>query len=105
VSEGFSVDLDTLHGASQQVREGADAIGEAAALLDLLRLDAQALGEVPAAERFAAAVRAFTTAHSDDQRHGSTWVDDAAENLAGTADLYQRADEDAAGGLRKAGER
>lgn len=104
MTEGFGVDLDNLRGAATQVRAGADAIGEAAALLDLLRLNAQALGEIPAADRFASAVRAFTAAHSDDQRHGSTWVDDAAENLTSTAELYQRADDDASG-LRKAGER
>ncbi|GAA0631835.1 hypothetical protein GCM10010174_61000 [Kutzneria viridogrisea] len=103
VGEGFGIEVDAVRRASQQVREGADAIGEAAALLDLLRLNSSALGEVPAAQRFAAAVREFTTAHSQDQRHGSTWVDDAAENLTSTASLYQRADEDAANGLRKAG--
>jgi hypothetical protein len=105
VTEGFSVELDAVHRASQQVREGADAIGEAAGLLALLRLEPGALGDVPAAQRLIAAVGAFTTTHSDDQQHGSTWVDEAAENLTSTASLYQRADEDAARGLNKAGGR
>ena len=105
MTDGFSVDLDAVHKASQQVREGADAIGEAAGLLALLRLEPGVLGDVPAAQRLLAAVSTFTTIHSEDQEHGSTWVDQAAENLITTTALYQRADEDAARGLGKAGGR
>ncbi len=105
VSEGFSVDPDAVRASSQHVKAGADAVGEAAALLALLRLDSHALGDVPAAGRFAAAVQAFTTTHSDDQEHGSAWIDEASENLTNTATLYQGADNDAASGLRKAGGR
>ena len=105
MTDGFSVELDAVHRASQQVREGADAIGEAAGLLALLRLEPGALGGVPAAQRLLAAIETFTTTHSEDQEHGSSWVDEAAENLTTTAALYQRADEDAARGLNKAGGR
>ncbi|MFI9385887.1 type VII secretion target [Kutzneria sp. NPDC052558] len=105
MSEGFSVDPDAVRASSQQVRAGADAVGEAAALLVLLRLDSHALGDVPAAGRLAAALQTFTTTHSDDQEHGSAWMDEAAENLTSTAALYQGADGDAAAGLRKAGGR
>ncbi|WP_232240989.1 type VII secretion target [Kutzneria sp. 744] len=105
MSEGFGVDPEALRTSSQQVKAGADAVGEAAALLALLQLDADALGTVPAAGRFAAAVQAFTSTHSADQEHGSAWIDEASENLTNTAGLYESADNDAAAGMRKAGGR
>ncbi|MBB4969546.1 hypothetical protein [Saccharothrix violaceirubra] len=84
---------ETLRGASKEFHDGADATGDGADLISMLRLDAGALGEVPAAAEFVDALARWTGEQSDDLRRGSAWYRDAGDGLAENADAYQRAED------------
>jgi Excreted virulence factor EspC, type VII ESX diderm len=100
---GYEVDPDALRSASGKFCDSSDAVGDAAALLGLTQLVPQALGEVAAADEFSAAVSRFAGTHDEDLRHGSVWVNDAADGLVSNADAYQRHDDAAADTLRRIG--
>lgn len=97
--EGYLVDPATLRGASTKIYEGSDAVGDAAALLSVAQLVPAALGEVAAADELAAAFADFVTRHGDDLRHGSVWVNAAADGLVASADDYEHGDQSAAAEL------
>ena len=101
---GYEVDPEALRTASSQFYDSSDAVGDAAALLALTQLVPQALGEVAAADEFSAAVSRFADTHGEDLRHGSVWVNDAADGLVGSAEAYQRHDDASADTLRRIGE-
>lgn len=96
----FGVQPETLREASKKFHEGADAAGDGADLISMLRLDANALGQVPAAAEFVDALAKFTGEQSDDLRRGSAWYRDAGEGLTHNADAYKRMDDDSATGFR-----
>jgi hypothetical protein len=100
---GYQVDPATLRGAARDVYAGADAVGEAAALLSAAQLVPSALGEVPAADELARAFATFVGEHGEDLRHGATWVGAAADGLVSSAEDYERCDENAAAGVTAAG--
>jgi hypothetical protein len=100
MSNGFEVDLDSLREASGRFYDSSDAVGDAAALLSLTQLVARALGEVPAAEELSAAVSRFVGTHGDDLRHGSIWINAAADGLVESADSYRRHDDTSADRFR-----
>lgn len=95
----FGVQPETLRTASQQFHDGADAAADGADLVSMLRLDAEALGRVPAAAEFADALARFAAEQSDDLRRGSAWYRDAGDGLAENADSYARADDDSTQGF------
>jgi hypothetical protein len=99
VPDGYEVDPETLRTASGQFHDGSDAVGEAAALLSLTQLVPDALGQVAAAGELSSALARFVGEHGDDLRHGSMWVNDAADGLIENADAYQRTDDSSADGL------
>jgi hypothetical protein len=101
---GYEVDPEALRTASSRFYDSSDAVGDAAALLGLTQLVPQALGEVAAADEFSAAVSRFAGMHGEDLRHGSVWVNDAADGLVSNAEAYQRHDEASAEVLRGIGE-
>ncbi|WP_291410800.1 type VII secretion target [Actinophytocola sp.] len=103
MADGYQVDPAILRGASRDVYAGSDSVGDAAALLDAAQLVPAALGEVPAADELARAFATFVGEHGDDLRHGSVWVNDAADGLVSSADDYERRDDTAAGDLTAAG--
>ncbi|GAA2692247.1 hypothetical protein GCM10010428_69450 [Actinosynnema pretiosum subsp. pretiosum] len=84
---------ESLRSASKQFQEGADAAGEGAELVSMFTLDAGALGEVPAAGEFAAAVAKFASEHGEDLRRGSAWYRDAGDGLVENAENYERVDD------------
>lgn len=90
----FGVRPETLREASKQFHEGADATGDGAEMISMLRLDADALGQVPAAAEFVDALAKWSGEQSDDLRRGSAWYRDAGDGLNENADAYQRADDD-----------
>lgn len=90
----FGVRPETLREASKQFHEGADAAGDGAEMISMLRLDADALGQVPAAAEFVDALAKWSGEQSDDLRRGSAWYRDAGDGLTENADAYQRADDD-----------
>lgn len=90
----FGVQPETLRAASRQFHEGADAAADGAELISMLRLDASALGQVPAAAEFADALARWSGEQSDDLRRGSAWYRDTGDGLNENADAYQRADDD-----------
>lgn len=92
----YEVDPETLRAASTHVYAGSDAVGDAAALLSVAQLVPAALGEVDAAYELSRAVAAFVGEHGDDLRHGSVWVNDAADGLVASAEGYRRQDDEAA---------
>jgi hypothetical protein len=96
----FGVQPETLREASKKFHEGADATGDGADLISMLSLDANALGQVPAAAEFVDALAKFAGEQSDDLRRGSAWYRDAGEGLTQNADAYQRMDDDSAAGFR-----
>ena len=99
----YEVDPETLLAASTHVYAGSDAVGDAAALLSVAQLVPAALGEVAAADELASAFANFVGTHGDDLRHGSVWVNDAADGLVASADDYERRDDDAAADVAAAG--
>lgn len=99
----FGVQPETLREASKGFHDGADAAADGADLISMLRLDAVALGEVPAAAEFADALAKFTGEQSDDLRRGSAWYRDAGEGLTENADTYDRADDDSRQGFTQVG--
>jgi hypothetical protein len=99
----FGVQPETLREASKGFHDGADATADGADLISMLRLDAVALGEVPAAAEFADALAKFTGEQSDDLRRGSAWYRDAGEGLTENAGTYVRADDDSRQGFTKVG--
>lgn len=101
--DGYQVDPATLRQASNKIYEGADAVGDAAALLSVAQLVPAALGEVAAADELASAFANFVGTHGDDLRHGSVWVNDAADGLVTSATDYERGDDAAADGVTAAG--
>ena len=101
--DGYQVEPATLRGASSRIYEGSDAVGDAAALLSVAQLVPAALGEVPAADELARAFANFVGTHGDDLRHGSVWVNDAADGLVASAEDYERRDENAASDVTAAG--
>ncbi|GAA1345048.1 hypothetical protein [Saccharothrix algeriensis] len=96
----FGVRPEALRAASKEFHDGADATGDGAELISMLRLDADALGRVPAAAEFADALARWAGEQSDDLRRGSAWYRDAGEGLAENADAYQRADDDSTSSFR-----
>jgi hypothetical protein len=96
VSDGYQVDPEALRRAGGQVYDGSDAIGDAAALFTLTNLNADALGDVPAAAEFAQALRSFVQRHGTDLRHGSVWVNDAGDGVMDSATEYERHEDTAA---------
>ncbi|QFZ23707.1 hypothetical protein [Saccharothrix syringae] len=90
----FGVRPEALRSASGQFHEGADAAADGAELISLLRLDADALGQVPAAAEFVDALARWSGEQSDDLRRGSAWYRDSADGLEENADAYQRVDDD-----------
>jgi len=99
VADGYQVDPAALRSASGRCYESSDAVGDAAALLSVAQLVPAALGEVAAADELAAAFARFVGTHGDDLRHGSVWVNDAADGLVTTADAYARQEDDATAAL------
>lgn len=99
MADGYEVDPAALRGASRRCYESSDAAGDAAALLSVAQLVPAALGEVAAADELAAAFARFVGAHGDDLRHGSVWVNDAADGLVGSAEEYARREDDNAAAL------
>lgn len=97
--DGYEVDPEALRGASGRFYECSDAVGDAAALLSVAQLVPAALGDVDAAHELAAAFAAFVGTQGDDLRHGSVWVNDAADGLVASADDYQRGDDETAATL------
>ncbi|MGM1065364.1 hypothetical protein [Saccharothrix sp. Mg75] len=91
---------ETLRAASKQFHEGADATGDGAELISMLRLEADALGQVPAAAEFVDALARWAGEQSDDLRRGSAWYRDAGDGLTENADSYQRADDDSTASFR-----
>jgi hypothetical protein len=100
----FGVRPEALRNASKGFHGGADATGDGAELISMLRLDAGALGEVPAAAEFADALAGFTSLQSDDLRRGSAWYRDAGDGLVENADTYDRNDDDSRESFRKIGD-
>jgi hypothetical protein len=100
---GFEVDPSVLGAGAPKIYGAADLVGEAAGLLNGAQINAQALGDVSAAEDFAAAFGAFAGSHGADLAHGSIWVDDAARGLTQGADSYRQAEEQSTVDVRKAG--
>jgi PE family protein len=96
VPDGYEVDPETLRTASGQFLDGSEAVGEAAALLALTQLVPDALGRLAAADELSSAMARFVGEHGEDLRHGSMWVNDAADGLVENADSYQRHDDGAA---------
>lgn len=90
---GYQVDPDTLRSASSKYYDGSDAVGDAAALLSVAQLVSAALGEVDAAPELSSAFATFVGTHGDDLRHGSVWLNDAADGLVDNAENYQRRDD------------
>lgn len=90
----FGVRPETLRAASRQFHDGADATADGAELISMLRLDADALGQVPAAAEFVDALARWSGEQSDDLRRGGAWYRDAGDGLDENADAYQRADDD-----------
>lgn len=90
----FGVRPETLRAASKQFHEGSDATADGAELISMLRLEADALGQVPAAAEFVDALAKWSGEQSDDLRRGSAWYRDAGDGLNENADAYQRADDD-----------
>jgi hypothetical protein len=103
VPDGYQVDPGVLRGASTRIYEGSDAVGDAAALLSVAQVVPAALGEVAAADEFASAFARFVGTHGDDLRHGSVWVNDAADDLAASAQEYEHGDDVAAEDVTAAG--
>lgn len=103
MSPGYEVDPEVLHTASTQFYDSSDAVGDAAALLSLTQLVADALGDVPAAAELSAAVSRFASTHGSDLEHGSVWVNDAADGLVASAQSYRQHDDTAAETLRQIG--
>ncbi|WP_246018576.1 hypothetical protein [Saccharothrix australiensis] len=91
---------ETLREASKGFHDGAEATGDGAELISLLRLDADALGQVPAAAEFVDALARWSGEQSDDLRRGSAWYRDAGDGLVENADSYQRADDDSTTSFR-----
>ncbi|MFC6091367.1 hypothetical protein Q5530_02700 [Saccharothrix sp. BKS2] len=85
---------EQLRAASKQFHEGSDAAADGAELISMLRLEADALGQVPAAAEFVDALTRWSGEQSDDLRRGSAWYRDAGDGLNENADAYQRADDD-----------
>jgi len=102
VPDGYQVEPATLRDASNRIYEGADGVGDAAALLSVAQLVPAALGEVAAADELASAFATFVGEHGDDLRHGSVWVDDAADGLVASAADYEHRDDNATAGLHAA---
>jgi hypothetical protein len=100
----FGVQPEALRNASKGFHDGADATGDGAELISMLRLDAGALGEVPAAAEFTDALANFTSLQSDDLRRGAAWYRDAGEGLIENADTYERNDDDSRERFRKIGD-
>jgi hypothetical protein len=100
---GFEVDPNVLREGAPKVYRASDQVGTAAALVSGVQINAQALGNVPAAGDFAAAFGEFVSAHGADLVHGSVWINDAADGLAKSADAYHRAEQEGVAGVRKAG--
>lgn len=100
----FGVQPQALRDASKGFHDGADATGDGAELISMLRLDAGALGEVPAAAEFADALAKFTAEQSDDLKRGSAWYRDAGEGLVQNAETYERTDDDNSQSFRKIGD-
>ncbi|MEU5691331.1 hypothetical protein [Actinosynnema sp. NPDC020468] len=84
---------ETLRAASKEFEDGADATGDGADLISMLRLDAGALGQVPAAAEFVDALARWAGEQSDDLRRGAAWYRDAGAGLAENAESYQRAED------------
>jgi len=99
MADGYQVDPAILRGASREVYAGSDAVGDAASLLSAAQLVPAALGEVAAADELARAFATFVGEHGDDLRHGSVWVNDAADGLVAGAADYERRDDTAAANL------
>lgn len=100
---GFEVDPSVLGAGAPRIYGAADLVGEAAGLLNGAQINAQALGDVPAAEAFAAAFGEFAGSHGTDLDHGSAWIDDAAGGLTQGVDAYRQAEEQNTAGVRKVG--
>ncbi|CCH35449.1 hypothetical protein BN6_82320 [Saccharothrix espanaensis DSM 44229] len=96
----FGVRPETLRAASKEFHDGADAAGDGAELISMLRLDADALGQVPAAAEFVDALARWAGEQSDDLRRGAAWYRDAGDGLTENADAYQRADDDSSVSFR-----
>ncbi|MBW4715705.1 hypothetical protein KZQ38_00915 [Saccharothrix sp. SC076] len=96
----FGVRPETLRAASKEFHDGADAAGDGAELISMLRLDADALGQVPAAAEFVDALARWSGEQSDDLRRGAAWYRDAGDGLTENADTYQRADDDSTTSFR-----
>ena len=90
----FGVQPEQLRAASKQFHEGSDAAADGAELISMLRLEADALGQVPAAAEFVDALTRWSGEQSDDLRRGSAWYRDTGDGLNENADAYQRADDD-----------
>jgi Excreted virulence factor EspC, type VII ESX diderm len=103
VPDGYQVEPATLRRASTQLYEGSDSVGDAAAVLSVAQLVPAALGEVPAAAELASAFAKFVGTHGDDLRHGSVWVNDAADGLVKSAEDYENRDQTAAADVTAAG--
>ena len=89
----FEVRPEALRAASKEFHDGADAAGDGAELISMLRLDADALGRVPAAAEFVDALARWSGEQSDDLRRGSAWYRDAGDGLTENADTYQRVED------------
>lgn len=96
----FHVAPADLHQAATEFHDSSDAAGDAAALLEMLSLDPDALGQVPAAAEFADALTRFAGAHADDLRRGAAWLGDTGAGLTDNAHGYQRADDSSQDGFR-----
>ncbi|ATE57692.1 type VII secretion target [Actinosynnema pretiosum] len=99
----FGVQPESLRSASKQFQVGADAAGDGAEMVSMLTLDAGALGEVPAAGEFAAAVAKFASEQGEDLRRGSAWYRDAGEGLVENAETYERVDDQWTASFRNIG--
>jgi uncharacterized protein YukE len=93
--EDFHVEPAALREAAAAFDDGADALTEAARLMSCTQLTAGALGEVPAAKPFSAAVTARIGACGDNLGAGARSARGTADGLIGSAEGYLRI-EDAA---------
>lgn len=100
---GFEVDPSVLRNGAPKLDSASDQVSAAAALLAGVQINAQALGDVPAAADFAAAFSQFVGRHGTDLVHGSSWIDDAADGLVKSADSYQHAEKQSAADVVKSG--
>lgn len=89
----LEVTLEALSAGARSFFDGSDHVGAAAQLISTVQINPQALGEVDAAQEFAAALAAFVGTQGDTLGNGSRWVAGSADSLVASADTYHRTEQ------------